>query len=346
MVSSLQKKLTRAAKQLSSIKKDCSIFSRLYISCQTRDGDLDEFFKYENQGYPPSLSDQGNLRLPNKKSELTQCLEALTKPESNMPKDLEVTIIDGAAVVNMIKPNVTQRTFSDYAVGSFIPYIKTHLSHVSRIDVVWDEYIDNSLKATTRGKRGSGVRQRVEGDNKLPRNWKEFLRVDKNKQELFKFLAVCLSSMDIQKQVISTYGEQIKSTLPCVNVQSIAPCTHEEADTRMLLHAADAVQCGYKKILLALLIPMSLSWLLPLCKSSKSFVTTGPLNSGLVLEQERTTVIFQLMISPTASALKLHLAFQPSMPSQGVTLCPVFLAKERSLRWRRGIASLMSLMSF
>ena len=244
-------KSSKATQQLSSMKRDCSLFSRLYISCQTRNGDLDEFFKHENQGCPPSLSDQGNLRLPKKKSELTECLQALTVPQSQMPRNVNVVIIDGAAVVNMVTPK-TERTFSGYAAGSFIPYITAQLCHVNRLDIVWDEYLENSLKATTRCKRGSGVRQCVAADNKLPRNWKEFLRVDQNKQELFKYLAECITSIDVEKQVISTYGKQVLSIIPipCNTIGRLAPCSHEEADTRMLLHAADAVQCGYTKILL------------------------------------------------------------------------------------------------
>ena len=244
-------KSSRATQQLSSMKRDCSLFSRLYISCQTRNGDLDEIFKHENQGCPPSLSDQGNLRLPKKKSELTEYLQALTVPQSQMPKDVNVVIIDGAAVVNMVKPG-NERTFSGYAAGSFIPYIKAQLFHVNRLDIVWDEYLENSLKATTRSKRGSGVRQRVAADNKLPGNWKEFLRADQNKQDLFKYLTECVTSIDVDKQVISTYGRQVLSTIPIPsnNIGRLAPCNHEEADTRMLLHAADATQCGYTKILL------------------------------------------------------------------------------------------------
>ena len=38
--------------QVKSLKQDCSLFSRLYIASQIRNGDLDEFFKYENQPYP------------------------------------------------------------------------------------------------------------------------------------------------------------------------------------------------------------------------------------------------------------------------------------------------------
>ena len=45
------------------------------------------------------------------------------------------------------------------------------------IDLVWDEYAENRLKATTRRMRGSGVRQRVAPDKKLPRSWKEQTRI-------------------------------------------------------------------------------------------------------------------------------------------------------------------------
>ena len=39
--------------QLSSLKNNCSLFSRLYITSQICNGDLGEFFKHENQPYPP-----------------------------------------------------------------------------------------------------------------------------------------------------------------------------------------------------------------------------------------------------------------------------------------------------
>ena len=53
---------TKQKIQLMSIKNDYNLFSRLYISCQTRDGDLDTFFAHENQSTPPSLSACGKLR--------------------------------------------------------------------------------------------------------------------------------------------------------------------------------------------------------------------------------------------------------------------------------------------
>ncbi|EDO29289.1 predicted protein [Nematostella vectensis] len=145
----------------------------------------------------------------------------------------------------------TEKTFSDYAQLTFIPYILAQLRLVKRIDLVFDEYIANSLKATTRSHRGAGVRQRVEPVNKLPRSWKDFLRDDRNKEELFKFLGESFVIADCHpKQVISPYGTEVLSSVPREDNFSLAPCSHEEADTRMFLHAADSVLCGHKRVVL------------------------------------------------------------------------------------------------
>ena len=97
--------------------------------------------------------------------------------------------------------------------------------------------------------RGAGVRQRVTPTNKLPRSWSSFLREASNKRELFTFLADCASSLEVGGQVITTYGQDVRCTTPR-ETTSLSPCTHEEADTRMLLHAFDAVQQGHQRILL------------------------------------------------------------------------------------------------
>jgi hypothetical protein len=233
-----RKKKSKVNQKLSSMKSDCSLFSRLFIACQTRNGDLDDFFRHENQGCPPSLSDEGNLRLPRQKSELANCLEALTTPQIFPPANGDV-----------IRPTGTERTFSGCATATFVPYVIAQLRHVKRVDIVWDTYIGGGLKATTRSLRGAGLRQRVAPDNQLPRSWKDFLRVDQNKQELFQFLAQCVTSIDSECQVISSHGEQVLSSHPRDDTSTLAPCTHQEGDTRMFLHVADAVQCGFTRII-------------------------------------------------------------------------------------------------
>ena len=214
---------TRTQLQVSSLKNDCSLFSRLFIASQVRDGDLDGFFAHENQACPPALSDMGKIRLGTK-SDLVGCLENLVPPQENATAafaaaspSVEVVIIDGAAIINMLPPGTT-RTFNEYASQVFLPYITSHLQHTNRVDIVWDEYRTDSLKADTRKKRGKGIRRRVEPSSPVPGNWQSFLRTDENKMELFDFLATKIEITDTDKQVISTHHENVamrRLTLGC-----------------------------------------------------------------------------------------------------------------------------------
>ena len=71
-------------------------------------------------------------------------------------------------------------TFDDYAENVFIPHICIQSSR--RVDVVWDTYVRDSLKESTREKRGKGIRRKVAGGTKLPPNWMQFLRDSVNKE--------------------------------------------------------------------------------------------------------------------------------------------------------------------
>ena len=110
------------------------------------DGNIDEFFEHEKQACPPSLSHMGKLRTGTK-SDLLGCLEDLVLSQGNSPSTrVQVSIIDVAAIVNMLRPGAA-RKFSDYVNQVFI---LSQLQHVNRVDVVWDEYLPDSLKAETR----------------------------------------------------------------------------------------------------------------------------------------------------------------------------------------------------
>ena len=231
---------------ITSLKSDCALFSRLYIACQTRDGDLDNFFKHENHAYPPSLSQLGQLRFGTK-ADLTDCLEKLCTSKGEAPV-IDVIILNGAAVINM---PVGAKTFQDYAMLVFLPYIKAQLARVTRVDIIWDIYIPDSLKSTARENRGNGVRRRVAAANSIPGNWQEFLRVDENKTELFNFLAhEVVENLSTAKEVISTCGKHVLCSRVHQDISALAPCSHEEADTRMFLLAKDAAEKGHRRIML------------------------------------------------------------------------------------------------
>ena len=186
------------------------------------------FLKHEHQGGPPSISQDGKLRLPGKKSDLTDCIQSLSQPRTSAPTPIDVAIIDGAAAINMLKLTNTVKTFQEYADLVFIPYVKGPLQHVQRLDIIWDEYVPNSLKATTREKRGRGIRRRVQSLTTFPKNWKEFLRVGENKKELFSFLAEQIPPVEFGdgKQVFTTKGEQVLCSPLRFDSSSHTPCNH------------------------------------------------------------------------------------------------------------------------
>ena len=104
--------------QLQSMKSDYNLFSRRYLACQARYGDVDQFFSHENHACPPSLSQGGKLRLGSK-ADLMPCLEVENAAPEASPL-VDAKFMDGAAVVPMLNP-VTAKTFLDYAEQEFLP---------------------------------------------------------------------------------------------------------------------------------------------------------------------------------------------------------------------------------
>ena len=108
-----------------------------------------------------------------------------------------------------------------------------------------------TLKGTTRVKHGKGVRRRVVAGALIPSKWMDFLRVDSNKTDLFKFLSnALLDSFSFkEKQLVVTIEDLVYSKPQLQNLALVSPCSHEEADTHMLLHAYHAALHGYHRIL-------------------------------------------------------------------------------------------------
>ena len=80
---------------------------------------------------------------------------------------------------------------------------------------MFDIYKKDSLKHGTRQERGKGTRRRVEGKNKVPSNWQEFLHLDDNKSDLFYLISECVEREIFPGMVIITQGEKVRSSAPC-----------------------------------------------------------------------------------------------------------------------------------
>ena len=208
----------KGAGKLPGLKNDRGLFSRLYIASQTREGDVYEFFRHENEPIPPALSNEGLIRT-GKKCDLLDCLPSNETTSNDSPK-VDAKVFNGPAVVHYLQSG-TCATFDDYANDVFVPYMVNELSKVSRVDIVWDIYRPDSLKGTTRERRGTGTRRRVHASTRIPGNWQSFLRNDENKQELFRFLATkCIHYQNAdEKEIYSTFEDEVLGSSNSVVIQ-------------------------------------------------------------------------------------------------------------------------------
>ena len=120
--------------QLAALKKDRDLFMRLYVACQTRGGDLDQFFSHEIQAVPPALSRGGKQRIVTK-ADLLHCVESCVASKRQSTPEVDAIILDGAVVVHMLHPG-TAKTFQEYADFVFGSYITSQIDKTSRVDVV------------------------------------------------------------------------------------------------------------------------------------------------------------------------------------------------------------------
>ena len=81
-------------------------------------------------------------------------------------------------------------------------------------------------------------------------NCASFLRVDDNKTELFSFLSgIFHDSFQLaRKQLVATDGDAVRCKPPLPDITGLAPCNHENADTRMMLHAVYVAHAGHRKL--------------------------------------------------------------------------------------------------
>ena len=76
------------------------MYANLYVVCQSREGDVDNFFAHENHAFPVSISEYGKLRKATSKSDFLQCMESLVYVTYDAP-DVSMKVIDGVAFANI-----------------------------------------------------------------------------------------------------------------------------------------------------------------------------------------------------------------------------------------------------
>ena len=147
--------------------------------------------------------------------------------------------MDGAALIQMPRPSTDVLTnFEDYLQTYVIPYAVKKSAQYDVLHFVFDVYLENSLKDSTREKRGSGNRIKVALQTPLPTNWQKCLHEGSNKTQLFNLVADHLKCISpYTAEVYATKENTFVSNITR-DLSSISPCSQDEADTRLLLHAS------------------------------------------------------------------------------------------------------------
>ncbi|XP_065659181.1 uncharacterized protein LOC136083629 [Hydra vulgaris] len=116
------------------------------------------------------------------------------------------------------------------------------LRHKSnRVNFVTDRYRNISIKHAERQRRAESGVQNVTifgPDQKVPKQWKKFMSVGRNKEELVKFLLEEWKGYAINEiEIFITHSDStycFRNSI-CTELSELC-CDHKEADTRLLLH--------------------------------------------------------------------------------------------------------------
>ena len=70
-------KMSKSKQKIANLSIERRLYANLYLACQSKDGDLDNFFAHNNHAFPVSISEYGKLRKATSKSDFLQCMESL-----------------------------------------------------------------------------------------------------------------------------------------------------------------------------------------------------------------------------------------------------------------------------
>ena len=130
------------------------------------------------------------------------------------------------------------------------------------LHVVFDKYLESSIKRQTRVKRGDnqcGIKYRLQSDLPVPPNWKQFLSIAENKANLADYYSDYLNEnagMALRdRQTLFIGGGQDDKAIKVTNSGNysvrLLKSNQEEADTRICLHARVAAETGSKCIVVS-----------------------------------------------------------------------------------------------
>ncbi|XP_065182225.1 uncharacterized protein LOC135812936 [Sycon ciliatum] len=260
------KSAAKKSSKTTAIVADRSLFGRLLVMAQSRSFDLKELFQHELGPVPWALANADGSLVKTPKSKLLLALEKKVDPLESVPRGPAVMVDAMALLQSYTSAPPTFGQLSEQVFKQLVSYLPA--TPPARVDFVADQYHTASIKSCERSKRTAStepLRVAVQRpDQAIPTQWKRFMASGANKAGLIQFFADHWSStpelkatLGVSRSVFITVGQQCyvlqeeegKSTLSRHQVSRLTS-NHEEADTRLILHAADAVQQGFPDVVI------------------------------------------------------------------------------------------------
>ena len=180
------------------IKADRKLLQRLLtVSMAGRQVKIDEILQHGLSSLPLSLAKiNGDMNFTSK-SDMIDIVSGDIEFQHSVKIDVDVskvcTLIDGHALVQALGKPQNCKTFGDYANAFFKAVTSKLVETVERVDILFDTYIEMSIKAAARAKRNTTKRpiRRIidREDRQLPHVWGNFIALSENKPDLVNFLS-------------------------------------------------------------------------------------------------------------------------------------------------------------
>ncbi|XP_065185756.1 uncharacterized protein LOC135816485 [Sycon ciliatum] len=256
-------KKTASTSNTDILRADRSTFSRMALIAQTREMDMRQVMSYPLGELPWAIaSTSGALVKTNKSALLTLLTDGISSaPPTNTAAANGALIIDAMAMIRTQKLSEAPASFGEFT-AVVLKQICGYFSKYTRVDFVVDTYRDISIKNLERSSRAADGVLRLHLTNRsqrMPRQFNKYLSLGTNKEELIAFLFTewqrpeQMQKIPDGKELVTTSGQSC-STVRCVDgvgVHTPVPSlksTHEEADTRLLLHASHAAAAGHANV--------------------------------------------------------------------------------------------------
>ncbi|KAK3696845.1 hypothetical protein QZH41_003454 [Actinostola sp. cb2023] len=246
-------KIKTSNEKVLTINADRELFGRMVVVARKRDIDLKDVLSYELSAVPIALAHTDGTLRKTTKSVLLSLLEEVIaqniRPSLSASALTSAIVIDGMAMIQMLK-NANEATFGKMATKYFDHFMSLFSPNCSRIDVVFDQYRNESIKCGERERRGESTSLEVKiysSSTPVPKQWLKYIGNPRNKLNLMGFLSetwctMARDSLHQHQQLVLAGG--FKDGTKVVSISGGASeevhslfSDQEEADTRMLLHA-------------------------------------------------------------------------------------------------------------